>query len=121
MDRLSRRNLLVPRPDPAVRQDYLVTLEGKVSGRWAAAVELRFVPDRLVLESGSFGAYLDAMGGLAWDSLEALAAAIQDDLRNELVPRWLLLAVEAGGHQVLFEDRQPKWDNPRLLARLKPY
>jgi 7-cyano-7-deazaguanine reductase len=121
MDRLSRRDLLKTRPDPAARQDYLVTFEGRVAGVMGATVELRFVPDRLLLDPVSFQAYLDAVGGFAWGSLESLGAAMQDDLRNELVPRWLLLSVEGQGHRVLFEDRQPKWDNPRLLARLRLY
>jgi len=40
------------------------------------------------------------------------------------VPRWVqIVAARTGGtdHQVIIEDRQPKWDNPALLARLERY
>jgi 7-cyano-7-deazaguanine reductase len=95
------------------------------------AVELRYVPDRLILRPVALGRYLEAMGGESWESLEALATAVLEDLNNETVARWLQveLRLTAGGkageegaladHAVLLEERQPKWDNPTLLSRLE--
>ena len=67
-----------------------------------------------------------ALGGLDWKTLEAVAVAVLDDVNNEVVPRWVQVAVsyenadagERERHAVLIEDRQPGWDNPSLLARL---
>jgi 7-cyano-7-deazaguanine reductase len=47
---------------------------------------------------------------------------VLDDLNNELVPRWVELTVERDAplpHRVVIEDRQPNWDNPQLMARLR--
>ncbi|MEO5338350.1 MAG: hypothetical protein H7841_15890 [Magnetospirillum sp. WYHS-4] len=121
MDRLTRRSRLSVRPDPDPKLDYLVTLEGEIGGERPAAIELRYVPDRLILVPESFAAYLEDLGRRDWESLESLAVALLDDLRNELVARWLQVALQGSGHAVLVEDRQPKWDNPRLLARLRQH
>jgi 7-cyano-7-deazaguanine reductase len=54
-----------------------------------------------------------------------LALAMRDDFGNEVIPRWIEIVVspseanhETTRHSVLVEERQPRWDNPNLLARL---
>lgn len=118
-DRLDRRALLAGEANPAPRHDYVVELTGRVGGGCPATVRLRYVPDRLILVAAGWGRYLAALDD--FPSLEQLAAIISEDLGNELVPRWsqIALASEDAGHAVLLEDRQPTWDNPRLLARLR--
>ena len=118
----ARRALLAVAPNPAARLDYLVRLGGRVD--WGAGVEvaLLLVPDRLILEPAGWAAYLAGLGASSWPSLEALAAAILEDVANETVARWLRIEATAhpGGalHAVRLEDRQPKWDNRALLDHL---
>ena len=127
MEVKARRELLTTSDNPDSRLDYVVTLSGRLGGSEAARVAIRYVPDRAILEEGCFVAYLDALAGTDWPTLEAAATAILDDLNNELVARWVQVTVSAdadGGehgieHSVYLEDRQPTWDNPALLARLK--
>ncbi len=130
MDLQERRRILLTRSNPSGRLDYVITLDGHVAGTGLqASVRIRYVPDKLVLEPASLGAYLDALGAMAWESLEQAAAAVLDDFNNELVARWVQVAVSTPGapapgidnHGVMLEDRQPRWDNPALLSRLRPY
>lgn len=81
---------------------------------------LHFVPDRHILAPGDgLADYYKNICCVAWDSPEEFAQAIVDDLNNELVPRWLRLQVRfADDHELIFEDRQPKWHNDGLLAQL---
>ncbi len=128
-DHVSRRQVLTSTPSPDSRMDYIVTLKGSILGEngtpWAEAA-VHYVPDRDILDPASFGAYLDVLGNCRRSGLEAVAAAILEDVSNEAVPRWLqvsLMAVKSAHprierHRVLIEDRQPKWDNPALLERL---
>jgi len=59
--------------------------------------------------------------------LESVATVLINDLNNELVPRWVQIRIEitpqpdapALFHTVTLEDKQPKWSNPELLARLE--
>ncbi len=115
-----RRERLATRPSPDARHDFLVELSGgPLPG---VRLTLRLVPDLLVPDPASVLDYLAEFAGFP-DGLEALAVAILDDLNNELVPRWVEVAVESDAplpHRVVIEDRQPAWDNPRLLARLRP-
>ena len=132
MDLAARRGLLVTRSNPDARLDYVVALEGHVvhpGQSEPTRVGVRYVPDKLILESAAFGRYLKALGGEPWPSLEDVAAVILDDVNNEVVPRWAQITVSAPGdvhpgidsHGVILEDRQPRWDNPALLSRLKKY
>lgn len=129
---LARRGHLSVRPNPSPGLDYVVTHEGRFRARGQAAeiaLGLRYVPDRLILAGAAVEAYLGALGDASWPSLEAIAGAALEDLNNELVARWvhLTLGVEHGAgtrhqtHRVTFEDHQPGWDNPGLLARLEPW
>lgn len=109
-------------PDPRI--DYLVRLDGAVQGPdGAAQLRLVFVPDKRILQAHALPAYLESLGesdGPASDEPERLALRILDDLNDELVPRWLQVTVTtADGRRVLVEDRQPKWDDKALLARVQ--
>jgi len=117
-------------PDPA--KEFVATLEGRMAAnesRLECVVLVRYVPDRDILDPAAFGGYLDILGTLAWDSLEQVAVAILDDISNEAVPRWVQVSLSAqdeiaagvDSHGVLLEDRQPNWNNPSLLSRLKLY
>ena len=123
----ARRGLLTTSDNPDSRLDYVVTLSGRLGVGETARVAIRYVPDHTILEEGCFAAYLDALAETDWPTLEAAATAILEDLNNELVARWVQVTVssEADGgvrgieHAVYLEDRQPTWDNPALLARLR--
>lgn len=130
MDLTARRERLQTGPCPGNRLDYVVSLSGRVANAaadGAARVAVRYVPDKWILDPASFRAYLANLETLELDSLEAVGVAILDDLNNEVVPRWVQVSVSAAGgdaearesHGVLLEDRQPRWDNPALLSRLK--
>jgi len=126
-----RRQGLQVAPNPRPGIDYLVTLGGTVAlpaGPGAqgpeapVTVRVRYVPDRHILAASVFGTYLSALEQSSWDSLEVLGVAILGDLNSELVPRWmqviLVAKADANEYSVMLEDRQPRWDNPRLLSRL---
>jgi len=114
-----RRERLATRPSPDSRHDFLVELRGEPAA--GTRLTLRLVPDALVLEPAGFAAYLGESAGLP-DDLETLAMTVLDDLNNELVPRWVEITVERDtpfAHRVVIEDRQPNWDNPQLMGRLR--
>ena len=125
---LSRRENLGTRPNPNRSSDYLVTLGGHLrdrDGHDGPNVEIRYVPDQRIVGPDDWAAYLQAVAAQGWPTLEDLARTLLDDANNELVPRWISIIVseDAGGesgarHRVMIEDRQPKWANPELLARL---
>ncbi|MBL28733.1 MAG: hypothetical protein CMM50_14395 [Rhodospirillaceae bacterium] len=124
-----RRRQLTVAPNPRSGLDYVVTLGGTLSlegmpGQVTARV--RYIPDRDTLAAPVFTRYLAALANAPWPDLETLGAAMLGDLNSELVPRWMQVVLlttrsDDGEYSVLLEDRQPKWDNPRLLGRLKPY
>ncbi len=119
-----RRDHLATAPSPDSRHDFLVELRGEpVAG---TRLTVRCVPDRLVLDPAGFAAYLADPAGFGTTGfgggLEALAMIVLDDLNNELVPRWVEVTAERDApfpHRVVIEDRQPNWDNPQLIGRLK--
>jgi len=117
---MHRRERLTTAANPDARHDYLVTLSGEpMSG---TRLELRYVPDRWIVEPAGFAAYLEALAEFP-GGLEALALAVLNDLGNEAVPRWAEVRAERTAplpHRVAVEERQPGWDNPALLARLSP-
>jgi len=130
MDIEQRRKLLIADRNPDIRLDYVASLYGHMTtpgGAFRLDVGLRYVPDRAILNPASFASYLNALGGLEWSSLEDVAQAMLNDINNELIGRWVQVSVLAtgeledgvDGHEVLLEDRQPNWDNPGLLSRLK--
>ncbi len=129
---IRRRDRLVGARNPGRRHDYVVTLTGRLAVAGAPLrVVLRYVPDRMVLPTDAFAAYIEELGAGDWTSVEALAVAMVEDLNSELIPRWLRVSLiaegtgadrddGAAGYRVDVEDRQPNWDNPSLLARLAP-
>ena len=132
MDTLDRRKLLVTGPNPDATLDYLAALEGEIAPLkgcpgTAASIRLVYVPDKAVLSAASFSRYLEALAEETWDSLEGVAVTVLGDINNEVVARWVRVAVSAepvllpgvNAHTVTAEDRQPGWDNPALLSRLK--
>lgn len=129
MDKPDRRGLLVTRANPDPRADLLVELDMSLSPRAAngpVSVTIRYVPDRWLVDPDALAAYAAAFEAGPWSGLEPLALAVRDDLNNEAVPRWLQVAAcgpsaSGSSQRVLVEDRQPRWDNPALLARLKPF
>ena len=132
MDRLSRRNVLVSEPNTNMRLDYVVDLGGHIGAAGdgkPTKIGLRYVPDKLVLDPAAFGCYLEFLGNEEWSSLERLAVTILDDVNNEVVARWVQITVSGPDaatpgvdrHGIMLEDRQPKWDNPALLSRLRRY
>jgi NADPH-dependent 7-cyano-7-deazaguanine reductase QueF len=90
-------------------------------------LSIQYVPDRTIVDPDAFGHYLEALAGLEWESLEALATAVLGDFSDQLVGRWIRVVAIApegaypgvGSHEVVIEDRQPDWDNPSLLSRIR--
>lgn len=124
-----RRRRLSIGQNPRSGLDYVVTLGGMlaIDGRTGpVTVRVRYVPDRDTVTAAAFTDYLSALADTPWPDLETLGAAVLGDLSSELVPRWMQVVLlstrtDEGEYSVLLEDRQPKWDNQRLLARLAPY
>jgi 7-cyano-7-deazaguanine reductase len=125
-----RRSLLTTKPNPDPRHDYVITMEGTFRRGAAARPDstvLRYVPDRYIVDPKAFSDYLKSLENGEWSSLEHAAVTILEDLNNELVARWTQLFVSDGTndsdavttHEVVLEDRQPHWDNPNLIGRLK--
>ena len=130
MDLRERRDLITTEPNPEKHLDYVVDLKGCVTypgDQGVSQIEVRYIPDRLILRSGTFDTYLKTLGTIKWSSVEELAATILNDLSNELVCRWVQVIVSAADdehasvdrHSVLIEDQQPGWSNPRLIDHLK--
>lgn len=119
-----RREILATRANPKTGLDYLVAIDTAASS--GRAVQLRYVPDKLLLRPEAFDAYLRTLTSASEMPAEELALAIIEDINNEVVPRWVQVQIEAsaGGrepksnaYRVLIEDRQPNWDNPQIIAR----
>ncbi|HYG87602.1 MAG TPA: hypothetical protein VD978_15190 [Azospirillum sp.] len=115
---MHRRERLATSANPDARHDYLVTLSGEPQP--GTRIELRYVPDRWVLDPAGFAVYLGELATFT-GGLEALALAVLDDVGNEAVPRWAEVRAERSAHRVVVEERQPTWDNPHLFARMERY
>lgn len=110
------RDLLRTAPSPDPRHDYLAGFDGAVGD---ATIGVVYVPDRLTVTADSVAVWLAAFP--TDPAPEALALALLDDLNNELVPRWVRVAVRRDRPLrcwAVVDDRQPTWDNPTLLAAL---
>lgn len=127
-----RRNLILTEPNPGPALDYVVTLQSNLTGCekvFPARMTLRYVPDRLILKPDHLREYYAEIENIAFDSFESAAVLLMDDFNNELVPRWINLRLDKQTadndqvfhHETALEDRQPKWNNPRLLDRLERY
>ena len=117
---MRRRERLTTAPNPDARHDYLVELQGEPAP--GTRLIIRYVPDRLIADAAGAASYLGALAVETGAAPEALAIAVLDDLNNELIPRWVEVAIERDQplpHRVVVEDRQPGWDNPPFFARLR--
>lgn len=111
-----RRDALTTAANPDSRHDYLVELRGDLTD--GVVLRIRYIPDRLVLTPDGMAIWMPQLGEQN-GPLEAMALSALDDLNNELVPRWVEVAVERQYplfQRVVVEDRQPDWDNPALFA-----
>ena len=130
MDLRERRALIQIEDNPDRNLDYVVDMKGHASypgGAGRSTIEIRYVPDKWILRTGALDNYFKALGMVEWTSVEEIATTILNDLSNEIVCRWIQVIVSAPDdehpsvdrHNVMIEDQQPGWDNPRLLDRLK--
>lgn len=126
-----RRASLLTRTNPQPAREYLVILHQGLMGA-GYSVRLCYVPDKLLLQPAALETYLCDLGSEDIGAPEDLALAILDDVNNEVVPRWIQVAVfrsfpkgapnthensDGYRHAALAEDRQPNWNNRDLLRR----
>jgi 7-cyano-7-deazaguanine reductase len=123
-DSLRRRRACLTRTaNPAPDHDRITILSGELptSSQLDGGpihVDLRFIADRDVIAPAALATYFQAAARESHATLEAYADLVLDDLNNELVPRWIWLRLQCGGHQVIQQDQQPGWDNTGLLATI---
>ncbi len=129
MDILERRSLLTGIPNPNSNLDYVTGFEGQINAatnQTPTLVFVRYVPDRLILVPKEFDLYLCAVEQVNWNTLEDIAVTVLDDVRNELVTRWVQVEVKSAPtdlphlhrRTISLQDRQPNWENDDLLAQL---
>jgi 7-cyano-7-deazaguanine reductase len=128
-----RRSHISAEPNLDTHHDYIVAIKGEITlpalAKGPAALTLRYIPDRFVIVPTSLGNYLCELESLLFDTLEAIATTILDDINNEIVARWVQVSLASPdaphsriqSHIVVLEDRQPGWNNPELLLRLRPF
>ncbi len=122
MDIFERRAQLKTLDNPNKSIDYIITLETCIA-QTPITLTLRYIPDKVILDSRCFDSYLTEVAAHQDQHIETLAATVAEDFNNELVTKWVqVIAYEDLGdsskHNVVIEDKQPRWDNPHLLARL---
>lgn len=111
----ARRALLATAANPRPTADYLVMLEAQTT---RLKLILRYVPDRVVLLPEGLQDYANAVPEVGAAPLEAWTMSLLDDLDDVLLARYLEVTVQRDNQRVLSSLRQPRWDNPALLARL---
>jgi len=112
------------RNNPRSGLDFVVALDGALPLA-GCRVRLRYVPDKLILDRGAYLGYLATLTPPPGAAPETLALALFDEINNEIVPRWVQIALSAIADDVPVEtiiltDRQPNWDNPEVLTALPP-
>ncbi len=112
------------RTNPRSGLDFVVVLDC-VAPLAGCRVRLRYVPDKLILDRDAFVEYLATLAPPADAAPETLALALLDEINNEIVPRWVQIALSAVTDDtpvetVILADRQPNWDNPEILHALPP-
>jgi 7-cyano-7-deazaguanine reductase len=122
MDIFARRAQLQTLDNPNKTIDYIITLETRLP-KTPITLTLRYIPDKFILDSRCFDGYITDVAAQQDLYIETLAATVVEDFNNELVTKWVqVIAYEDLGdsskHNVVIEDKQPRWDNPHLLARL---
>ncbi len=129
MQILDRRELLRCLPNPATGLDYMSKFAGQIKNLPSVeffTVEIRYVPDRLVLDPACLGVYLSELSGREWSPLETLTTTLLDDLQNQVIPRWVQVRLIANRttdgipicQTIIAEDAQPGWKNDVLLGRM---
>lgn len=121
---VQRRECLMTSINPRAQHDYLVDFEG-IIGNDGVRLLIRYVPDRAIIDAGSFAGYLATLATWQWPAPEALAMAVLDDVNNQLIPRWVQVRVTVrprnglpSCHRIVVEDRQPGWDNAEIVSRI---
>lgn len=108
---------LTPLPHP--RHDAVVTLATERNG---ISVRLRYVPDRDVIVPASFETYLEAAFLELDGALVAMAQTVLEDINDQAIPCWMeILLVRTDGaieEKACVEEKQPRWQDPGILARL---
>ncbi|WP_419797515.1 MAG: hypothetical protein ACNI26_14585 [Terasakiella sp.] len=122
MDLAQRRSLIATKDNPNRVNDYVITFQITCT-RTARRLRLRYVPDKVIIDTAKIDAYFAQLFDLPDYSLEQTANALLEDMNNELVARWIQVFAEEEPHQtitltIVIEDRQPQWDNPHLLVRI---
>lgn len=118
-DTLHARRARLKMIPAATRHFAIVTLNVSFG---AYSMRLRYVPDRDLMDPDALGAYVRAVA-IDGQTPEALAEMILEDINDQLIPCWLDVTLRRDGtvgHEVRIEDRQPRWDDKGLLARLGP-
>lgn len=116
-----RRALIELTPLPHPRHDAVVTLAESLG---PVHIRLRYVPDRDVIVAKTFAAYLRS-GLPETSTLVSMAQTILDDVNDQAIPCWVevMLTREMSGEPketVCIEEKQPRWQDPGILARLGP-
>lgn len=114
------RSMLVSQKNPEARRDYLIRFSHEIG---SVQIQIGYVPDRLVLGGDCMPGYLEGLVAIPDLTPEALGRTLLDDLLNELVPRYVRVLLRVTGpqsfiHEVRLDERQPKWDNDRLISQL---
>ena len=125
-----RRSLLESQTNPDQTRDYVITLSGGMTNKSSDTRRydhhIQYVPDRTILVPESLNRYLMELNKQDGISLEEITTAILSDLQNQIVPRWVQVAIKMDIqsldhivlHQAIVEDAQPGWQNDELLNRL---
>jgi len=118
-DSLHARRARLKTAASATRHFAIVTLDATFG---AFSMRLRYVPDRDLLDPEALGDYVRAVD-VDGQTPEALAEMILEDINDQVIPCWLDVTLRRDGtitHEVRIEDRQPRWNDKGLLARLGP-
>lgn len=124
-----RRSLLEFQSNPDQTRDYVITLSGSMTNNSPDIRydhNIQYVPDRTILVPESLNRYLMELNKRDGISLEEITTTILSDLQNQIVPRWVQVAIKMdiqsldhiALHQATVEDAQPGWHNDELLNRL---
>ena len=116
-----RRELIKLTPLPHPRHDAVVTLTTVRNG---ISVRLRYVPDRDVIAPKSLETYLESAFRSVDGPLLAKAQTVLEDINDQAIPCWLeilLVQTDSGlEEKACVEEKQPRWQDPGILARLEP-
>ncbi len=116
-----RRELIKLTPLPHPRHDAVATLATLHNG---ISIRLRYVPDRDVIVPASFEIYLESVLSSLDGPLVAAAQTVLEDINDQAIPCWLeVLVIRTDGgieEKACVEEKQPRWQDPGILARLEP-